>query len=76
MNRAFRIKQQDDMQQISMLAWQNKQAGATKKNGKPVFKSFSEFYDSEKRFLQAVKGKTPQEKRTASMSDMNMILNN
>lgn len=45
---AHGLRQIDDLYLIKRLAWENQQAQATDKKGKPVFKSFNDFFDYQK----------------------------
>lgn len=73
---AYRLREHKEMYYIHLSAWQNSQAKAVKKNGNPVFRTFNQFFDNEKQFIQALKGKTVKEKKQLSMADINMRLNN
>lgn len=72
---AYRLKEQKEVYHLNLLAWQSHQAGAVKKNGKPAFSKFDEFYDYQKNFITALKGEAPKEKKKMSIADMNMLLN-
>lgn len=73
---AYRIREHKEVYHVNLLAWQMNQAKAVKKNGNPVFQNFRQFYDTEKNFIQALKGKSVKEKKEMSMADINMRLNN
>lgn len=46
--KSYRLQQVDKLNDIHMLAWANNMAGATKKNGKPVFRKYKQFFDYQK----------------------------
>lgn len=46
--KAAELKQLDRMHEIHILAWAISQAGATKKNGRPAYRTFRSFFDFEK----------------------------
>ena len=73
---AYRLREHKEIYHMNLLAWQINQARAVKKNGNPAFRNFRQFYDSEKNFIQALKGKSIKEKKQMSMAEMNMRLNN
>lgn len=72
---AYRIKEEREVFHINLIAWQTRQAGATKKNGRAVFRKFDEMYDHEKRYLEAIKGVEPKNKRINSIADNNRFWN-
>lgn len=74
-NIAYRIAEEREVYHLNLLAWQNRQAGATKKNGRPVFARFSEMYDYEKNHLKAIKGETPKDKKINSIAENNAFWN-
>lgn len=69
---AYKLKQIDDEHKMHMQAWINHQVTATKEQGKkqvPVYKSFTDFYNYEKRIkeveAQNKREISPQFKRMA-----------
>jgi len=44
---ASRLRRLDRQYEIHLQAWANQQAKATKKNGKPIYVTFKEFFDYE-----------------------------
>lgn len=46
--KAAELKQLDRIHELHILAWAINQARATKKNGRPVFRTFRSFFDFEK----------------------------
>lgn len=45
--KATMLKQVDKDRELHLLAWLSVSAGATKKDGRPVYKKFKDFYDYE-----------------------------
>lgn len=45
MDKASRYRYLDREAELHKLAWIEQQAGASKKNGKPVFRTFKRFFD-------------------------------
>lgn len=45
---AFRLQQVDKQHDMHLQAWIHNQAKATKKNGKPAYSKFTDFFDYEK----------------------------
>lgn len=74
-NIAYRIAEERQVYHLNLLAWQNRQAGATKKNGRAVFNKFSEMYDYEKNYLKAIKGEAPKDKKINSIAENNAFWN-
>lgn len=76
---AYEIKRQKDMEKISISAWLNNQAKATKQIGKkqiPYFKKFENFYNSEKQFNLIIFGKDEKQiARRMSIAELNRKLN-
>ncbi len=54
--KAYQLHQVDKMNDIHTLAWATNLAGATKKNGKPLFKRYDKFFDYEKAINQVLNG--------------------
>ena len=46
--KAAELKQLDRIHELHILAWAINQARATKRNGRPVFRTFRSFFDFEK----------------------------
>ena len=46
--KAYKFRYLDQEAAMHKLAWITQQAGASKKNGKPVFRTFKKFFDYEK----------------------------
>lgn len=72
---AHRLKTEEEVYHLNLLAWQSNQAGAVKRNGKPVFRKFNEMYDYEKNFIRALRGESDTDKKQNSIADTNMLLN-
>lgn len=46
--KAYQLKEVDRLHNLHQQAWANNMAGATKKNGKPHYKRFKQFFNYEK----------------------------
>lgn len=55
--KASRLRILDREYELHKLAWITQQAGASKKNGKPVFRGFKQFFDFEKAEKEVLAGK-------------------
>ena len=55
---AFKLKQVDKQRDLHELAYLNFMATATKKDGRPVYRTFDKFYNYDKE-LEKAKGETP-----------------
>ena len=53
--RAYTLKEVDRYRDLHLLAWLSVSAGATKKDGKPVYKKFRDFFDYDKEVEQTKK---------------------
>lgn len=60
LNEAFKLRQVDRNLELNQLAYLTFRATATKKNGKPVYKTFKDFFDYEK---ELDKVRTTEEKK-------------
>lgn len=56
--KATQLKEVDRMRNRHLLAWLTVSAGATKKDGKPVYKKFKDFFDYESELRKLQKPKT------------------
>lgn len=59
---AQQLKEVDKMRDQHLLAWLTVSAGATKKDGKPVYKRFDDFFDYEKELKRVEKRQKPDNK--------------
>lgn len=74
--RAFELKRLDDLYMVAQQAWLNQAAKATKKNGRPVYKKFSDFFDYETEFYRIMKGeRVPMSQQKISLAERNRLLN-
>lgn len=67
--KASELKKLDRIHEIHILAWAINQAGATKKNGRPVYRTFRSFFDFEKqerKIMGIVKEKSSYFKKVVS----------
>lgn len=74
---AHQIRQHDKQFESAYQAWMNQQVQATKGKGKHVksaYKSFNDFFDSQKQFEQIFIPKQ-EEKRRMTMAEKNRLLN-
>lgn len=74
-DKARRIEEEREIYHLNLLAWQSVQAGATKKNGRPVYRRFSEMYDFEKNYLRSIKGRSPKDRKKNAIAEGNRIWN-
>ena len=58
--KAFRLRNLDREHDLHKLAWITQQAGAAKKNGRPVFRSFKQFFDFKKMEKEVLSGKSKE----------------
>lgn len=72
---AYRLEREEQIHMMHRQSWLNQQVGATKGRGKhvrPVFETFDDFYDEEKRYYMALKNESPkptaQQNRLAEMN--------
>ena len=70
---AYRLQQVDRMNDIHMQAWANNMAGQKKKNGRPVYRKFDQFFNYKKAVKQAKKQYIPTttEKLKSFIADFN-----
>lgn len=81
---AYDIKQMKEVEKISLQAWRNQQAKATKitgsgKNKKEIsiYKDFNDFYNSKQSFNNIIYGETESQvnRKKLSLADRNRLLN-
>lgn len=60
---AYRLEREEQIHMLHRQSWLNQQVQATKGKGKhirPVFESFDDFYDEERRYYMALKNESPK----------------
>ena len=75
---AFRIKEQNKRKNMAMQAFYNLNSKATKGEGKNVrsmYENFTDFYDNEKEFREALRPVAKVDDKKKSTSSLNAILN-
>lgn len=75
---AYRLKKEEDRENMAWQAWYGLNVKATKGEGKNIrsaYDSFSDFYDKSKEFMQALRPKLVEPARKKSTSRLNAILN-
>lgn len=72
---AYKLRQVDRNLELNQLAYLNFRATATKKNGKPVYKNFKEFFDYDKE-LEKVKSSKEKKLKKARIEAVGNILYN
>lgn len=72
---AYKLRQVDRNLELNQLAYLTFRATATKKNGKPVYKTFKEFFDYDKE-LEKVKSSQEKKLKKARIEAVGNILYN
>lgn len=76
--KAYRLKRIDKEHDMHLQAWLNHQVTSTKEQGKeqvPVFKSFKDFFDYEKRIAEETKPKQSISKKARNMARIASVAN-
>lgn len=71
---AFALERVDNNRDIHFQSWLNQQIKATKKDGRPHYKKFDDFYNYEKE-LRKVTGETNEELKDEKLSSLLMAAN-
>lgn len=70
---AKQLRDADKLYMIHRQAWANNQVQATRRNGRPRYRTFDKFFDYEK-LVNAIKGSEGVPEKKQSMADANLKL--